>query len=81
MEPEPAPIDHDGDDMPRECVERFTRLDEGQKYTREQFGELFGNHLHHMQEQIDKVDGRLWWVLGTVIAGVAATIAVKLIGG
>ena len=42
------------------------------------------NHLRHMQDDIDriekkvdKVDGRLWWILSILIAGVILPLVLK----
>jgi len=42
------------------------------------------NHLRHMQDDIDriekkvdKVDGRLWWILSILIAGVILPMVLK----
>lgn len=64
-----------------ECVDRLARLEEGQKHTHDNFKNLLDNHLPHLQDQIDKVDNRLWWVLGSVIAAAVLSVALKLIGG
>jgi len=64
-----------------ECVEKLTRLDEGQRQTHDNFNQLFENHLPHMQNQIDRVDARLWWILGVVILGALISIGIKLYGG
>ena len=37
------------------------------------------NHLPHLQAKLDKVDDRLWWLLGVVILGIVITIASNII--
>lgn len=40
---------------------------------------IMNNHLPHIQDKINKVDGRTWWILGTVILGFLTTIAIMLL--
>jgi polyhydroxyalkanoate synthesis regulator phasin len=45
------------------------------------------NHLHHMKEDIDrvekkvdKIDNRIWWVLGLLVASVVGPMLASLFG-
>lgn len=40
---------------------------------------IMSNHLPHIQAKVDKVDGRTWWILGTVILGFLVTIALQIL--
>ena len=44
------------------------------------------NHLHHMKEDIDrverkvdKIDNRIWWVLGILVASTVGTMIANMI--
>jgi polyhydroxyalkanoate synthesis regulator phasin len=45
------------------------------------------NHLHHMKEDIekiekkvDKIDNRIWWVLGILVASTVGTLLANMLG-
>ena len=45
------------------------------------------NHLHHMKEDIDrvekkvdKIDNRIWWVLGILVAATVGTMLANMLG-
>ena len=45
------------------------------------------NHLHHMKEDIDrvekkvdKIDNRIWWVLGILVASTVGTMLANMLG-
>lgn len=45
------------------------------------------NHLHHMKEDIDrvekkvdKIDSRIWWVLGILVASTVGTLLANMLG-
>ena len=40
--------------------------------------ELISNHLPHLEAKVDKLDTRVWWLLGTVILGFLVSIALTL---
>lgn len=47
---------------------------------------VMNNHLPHIQnkvndigKQVEKVDNRTWWILGTLILGFITTIVITLI--
>jgi len=45
---------------------------------KEQVSEIRYNHIPHLQISIEKVDTRVWWLLGTVILGFLVSIALTL---
>ena len=59
--------------------ERITAVEVSLDETKEVVKEIKGNHLVHIQAGIDKVDGRLWWLLGSVILGILTSIALAVI--
>ena len=40
--------------------------------------EIASNHLPHLDAKIDKLDTRVWWLLGTVILGFLVSIVLTL---
>ena len=40
--------------------------------------EIASNHLPHLEAKLDRVDSRVWWLLGTVILGFLVSIALTL---
>jgi len=40
---------------------------------------IMKNHLPHIQEKVDNVDTRTWWILGSVILGFVTLIAIKFL--
>lgn len=57
---------------------RLTRLEEGQKDIKEDIVEIKDNHLVHIQDDINKLDSRTWWILSTVILGFLASIFLNI---
>lgn len=41
--------------------------------------EVISNHLPHIEAKIERISGRLWWVLGTVVIGQLAMITLQLL--
>jgi len=36
--------------------------------------EIKNNHLKHIEEDIKKIDGRLWWIVGLILASLMGTL-------
>jgi hypothetical protein len=36
--------------------------------------EIKENHLKHLSEDIKKIDGRLWWIMGLILASLMGTL-------
>ena len=36
--------------------------------------EIKNNHLKHIEEDIKKIDGRLWWIMGLILASLMGTL-------
>lgn len=39
---------------------------------------LENNHLNHLQKQIDKMDARIWAIIGGIVLQLAALVAIFL---
>ena len=39
--------------------------------------EIKTNHLKHLQADVERIDSRTWWILGTVVLGVLVQILLK----
>ena len=37
---------------------------------------LENNHLNHLQKQIDKMDARIWAIIGGIVLQLAASVAI-----
>lgn len=40
--------------------------------------QIINNDLAHLHAQMNKIEGRLWWVLGTVVIGQLATLTIAV---
>lgn len=64
--------------MPIKTEHRITALESNYQSLNEKVDEIKDNHLAHLKADIEKIDNRTWWILGTVILGFLASIAVNL---
>lgn len=53
-------------DKPHDNAERIARLETMVENIRD-------NHLHTIEEKIDRIESRLWWVMGTILVSVVLT--------
>lgn len=71
------------DHINKDVNEDIRRLYDHAKIANEEMGRvqksigIIETDLHWMKDKLEKVDGRSWWILGTVILGIIVQIYMK----